>query len=434
MTTFSDGARSDLAEIVQALLGLTLDDIRLLSDRAVAAGAGLLARHGGPACALALLDAVRGGEESVTLADERVGLLLDAGRHTDAVAAARARLARKESLTARLCLARALLNAGAVDAAADAVATMLEAAPEKVTPLYAAGLVALARHRTGEARAYFERLLQLHAHSPTGLRGLARVALAEGDAAAALDLALQALDHYAEAPPDLVREVQLYTARLHDGEVQASTRRRIDAALAASRDAQAAREAALRERLAEELAQVREGGERMQPSREAAHRAANRSPRTRPTPSNRSAAVEATDDEAEQVAALPPAPAPDPAAHEGLVATLRDTFGHDAFRAGQEQIIAAVMMGHDTLAVMPTGAGKSLCYQLPALLREGVTLVISPLIALMKDQVESLPPALLAQTTLVNSSLESAELNVRLGAIAAGRYRLVYAAPERLRQ
>src|SRR5438105_2753939 len=304
-TTSSDGAESDLAKTVQALLGLTLDDVRLLSDRAVAEGAGLLARHGGPACALALLDAVRGGEESLTLADERVGLLLDAGRHTEAVAAARARLARKESLSARLGLARALLNTGAVDAAADAAATMLEAAPEKVTPLYAAGLVALARHRTDEARAYFERLLQLHAHSPTGLRGLARVALAEGDAAAALDLALQALDHYAEAPPDLVREVQLYTARLHDEELQAATRRRIDAALAASRDAQAAREAALRERLAEELAQVREGGERMQPSREAAHRAANRSPRTRPTPSNRSAAVEATDDEPERLRQRP---------------------------------------------------------------------------------------------------------------------------------
>src|SRR5919204_559806 len=280
MTTSSEDAGSDLAETVQALLGLTLDDVRLLSDRAIADAADLLARHGGPACALALLDAAHRGEESLTLADARVGLLLDAGRHTDAVAAARARLARKESLGARLCLARALLNTGAVDEAADVAATMLEAAPDKVTPLYAAGLVALARHRTGEARAYFERLLQLHAHSPTGLRGLARVALAEGDAAAA----------------------------------------------------------------------------------------------------------------------------PDPAAHEGLVATLRDTFGHDAFRAGQEQVIAAVLNGHDTLAVMPTGAGKSLCYQLPALLRRGVTLVISPLIALMKDQVESLPPALLAQTTLVKST------------------------------
>src|SRR5919204_36184 len=436
MTTSSEDAGSDLAETVQALLGLTLDDVRLLSDRAIADAADLLARHGGPACALALLDAAHRGEESLTLADARVSLLLEAGRHTEAVAAARARLARKESLAARLCLARALLNAGAVDEAADAAATMLEAAPEKVTPLYAAGLVALARQRTGEARAYFQRLLQLHADSPTGLRGLARVALAEGDAGAALELAVQALDGYAEAPPDLVREVQLYAARLHDEELGASARRRIDAALAASRDAQAAREAAVRERLAEELAQVREGGERMQPSRKAAHRSASRSPRTRPPPSmgNRSAAAQAADDEAEQVAALPPAPPPDPAAHEGLVATLRDTFGHDAFRAGQEQVIAAVLNGHDTVAVMPTGAGKSLCYQLPALLRTGVTLVISPLIALMKDQVESLPPALLAQTTLVNSSLESAELNMRLGAIAAGRYRLVYAAPERLRQ
>src|SRR5205807_8488006 len=106
----------------------------------------------------------------------------------------------------------------------------------------AAGLVSLARRRIDEARAHFERLLQLHADSPTGLRGLARVALAEGDAAAALDLAGQALDHYAEAPSDLVREVRLYAARLHDEELRASARRRIDEALAASRDAQAARE------------------------------------------------------------------------------------------------------------------------------------------------------------------------------------------------
>ena len=131
-----------------------------------------------------------------------------------------------------------------------------------------------------------------------------------------------------------MREVQWYAARLHDEELQASARRRIDEALAASRDAQAAREAALRERLAEELARVRDGGERMQPSREAGHRSATRSPRPAP-----SAAAEAADDEAQQVAALPPAPAPDPAAHEGLVATLRDTFGHDAFRTGQEQVI-----------------------------------------------------------------------------------------------
>src|SRR5207244_12688895 len=96
----------DLEWTLQALVGRTVDDVRLLSDRAIAEGAGLLARHGGPACALALLDAARGGEESLTLADERVRLLLDAGRHTDAVAAARARLARKESLVARLCLAR----------------------------------------------------------------------------------------------------------------------------------------------------------------------------------------------------------------------------------------------------------------------------------------------------------------------------------------
>src|SRR5205085_4350286 len=138
-----------------------------------------------------------------------------------------------------------------------------------------------------------------HTDSPTGLRGLARVALAEGDAAAALDLAGRALERYAEPPPDLVREVRLYAARLHDEERKAEARRRIDEALAA-------RDAALRTRLAEELAKVRQ-----QPPHDGGQRSANRSPRTRPTPTTgpHSADTEESDDAAEQVAALPPAPA-----------------------------------------------------------------------------------------------------------------------------
>src|SRR5919107_867460 len=81
---------------------------------------------------------------------------------------------------------------------------------------------------------------------------------------------------------------------------------------------------------------------------------------------------------------------------------LQTWFGFDDFRPGQEPVIRAVLSGQDTLALMPTGAGKSLCYQLPAMLLPGITLVISPLIALMQDQVESLPPAVGARTTLIN--------------------------------
>lgn len=92
------------------------------------------------------------------------------------------------------------------------------------------------------------------------------------------------------------------------------------------------------------------------------------------------------------------------------------------------------MESRDTLALMPTGAGKSLCYQLAAMLRPTATLVVSPLIALMKDQLDNLPPAIARQSSFINSSLDAGEASDRLRSLAAGRYKLIYAAPERLRQ
>jgi ATP-dependent DNA helicase RecQ len=109
-------------------------------------------------------------------------------------------------------------------------------------------------------------------------------------------------------------------------------------------------------------------------------------------------------------------------------------FGFMKLRTGQMETIAAILRGESILAVMPTGAGKSLCYQLPALTLPKATLVISPLIALMKDQVESLPAAARPQATFVNSTLEDEELQRRMAGIAQGEYKLIYAAPERLRQ
>ena len=109
---------------------------------------------------------------------------------------------------------------------------------------------------------------------------------------------------------------------------------------------------------------------------------------------------------------------------------LKTYFNFKTFREGQEAIIQAVLRGEDTLAVLPTGGGKSLCFQLPALLRPGLTLVISPLIALMKDQVDALSkngiPA-----TFINSSLGWSEMHRRL--VDMGRHRLVYVAPERFK-
>ncbi len=110
---------------------------------------------------------------------------------------------------------------------------------------------------------------------------------------------------------------------------------------------------------------------------------------------------------------------------------LETTFGFSAFRPGQREIIEAVVAGRDCIGIMPTGAGKSLTYQLAARVRGGLTLVISPLIALMKDQVDGMDE-LGIRATYLNSSLETAERDDRVRQIRAGEYELVYAAPEGL--
>ena len=117
-----------------------------------------------------------------------------------------------------------------------------------------------------------------------------------------------------------------------------------------------------------------------------------------------------------------------------LHSELTRLFGHRHFIGSQQEVIAQVMSGIDTIAVMPTGAGKSLCYQFPAMLLPGTTVVISPLIALMKDQYDSLPADVYERTTFINSSLEADALSQRMAEILEGKYKLVYCAPERLRQ
>ncbi|MBQ4823998.1 DNA helicase RecQ [Leisingera sp. HS039] len=115
----------------------------------------------------------------------------------------------------------------------------------------------------------------------------------------------------------------------------------------------------------------------------------------------------------------------------GASPILREIFGFDAFRPGQEEIVDAVTAGENVLAIMPTGGGKSLCFQLPALLRDGVTVVISPLIALMRDQVRALQEAGVTAGALTSGNTEE-ETEAVWQAIEAGRLKLLYMAPERL--
>ena len=103
---------------------------------------------------------------------------------------------------------------------------------------------------------------------------------------------------------------------------------------------------------------------------------------------------------------------------------LKEHFGFSGLREGQDRVVAAIMEGRNVLVVMPTGGGKSLCYQLPALCREGVCLVVSPLIALMKDQVDALV-AKGIPATMINSSLSFPEQKERLSGMKEGSYKLV---------
>ncbi|MDF2522868.1 MAG: ATP-dependent helicase RecQ [Clostridiales bacterium] len=110
---------------------------------------------------------------------------------------------------------------------------------------------------------------------------------------------------------------------------------------------------------------------------------------------------------------------------------LKKHFGYSSFRKGQEKIISSILEGSDTFGIMPTGGGKSICYQVPALLFPGITLVISPLISLMKDQVDALDN-LGVPSAYINSSLSSKEFHIRISDASKGMYKILYVAPERL--
>src|SRR5882762_6440603 len=112
--------------------------------------------------------------------------------------------------------------------------------------------------------------------------------------------------------------------------------------------------------------------------------------------------------------------------------SLRKHFGFDGFRAGQLEVISALLEGKNAIVVMPTGSGKSLCYQLPAMMLSGATLVVSPLIALMKDQVDALRARDLP-ATFINSSVDEKDQWSRIDALRRREFKLVYVAPERFR-
>ena len=290
----------------------------------------------------------------------------------------------------------------------------------------------LATERLEEATELAERLLARDERNTTILGLLARIALEQGDGEAALEW----YDRIREANPE-GGEAVLGPARAQVamGEEEDATRVLADFARRMTPETPPGHLTAWAE-LADELADEATARRLRERAREIwSERAAGLLPELAETPVGRDQNPDALPLEEIGDPDLPTADEASPfdAPPEALAA-LQRYFGHDGLRPGQARVIAQVLRGVDTLATMPTGAGKSLCYQLPAMLLPGVTLVISPLIALMQDQVASLPPEVAARTTIINSAIGAAENRRRIEGIARGEYSLVYAAPERLRQ
>lgn len=327
--------------------------------------------------------------------DARASLFARLGRYDEALAAARERLDRFPSTTGELVLARTCLASGALAEAAEIASRLAQAAGGNDTALALLGDVALEVGDAEQAQAHFERLLEARDGSVLARRGLARAWAARGDDDAAREMLATLVTERAEQPtPGSARELAALARELDEHQLAARLRAEVD-------QHWAARAALVLDSLtgAAALPIPVATGDAASPA--ALH-------------------VVAQQDD------IDPAPA--------VLAVARDYFGFTRLRAGQATTIARALAGEDTLAVMPTGAGKSLCYQLPAMLLPGVTVVISPLIALMQDQLESLPAAVAKVATLINSTLDGAELRRRQAGIAKGDYKLVYAAPERLRQ
>src|SRR5258706_14678478 len=340
--------------------------------------------------------------ETVRLDDDLAQLALALQLADDAEALLRARLERSEALTAYellLCAYHALGR----DADATALAERLVAEfGDRGTVWMMRGDVALGQGDAATALAAYREALARAPFGASAQLGMARCLAALGEEAAAREHVERVFAAYQDAPAAWVlREAVAVAARLGDAEWEEELRERL-----AERDDREA------DRLRLQVAQAQQATAQLAAPR---------------------AEAGATEDDDATLETIAVAEDEEPVPEE-LIEGLRASFGYDGFLPGQATIIQAVLRGEDVLALLPTGAGKSLCYQLPALLLPGTTLLISPLIALMKDQVDGLPAALRAQATVINSLVAREELARRLRGIAAGQYKLVYAAPERLRQ
>lgn len=362
--------------------------------------------------------AERRGGESVQLLEERARLAFAMGKRDEARRLLEERIGRAPSPTARVALARFHLESGRLDLAERMSEELAREHPGLVTVAALAADVARAVGDAQTARSYYLGAVDARPDNASALLSLARLAVDEGDEEAAAAFLRRALSAAADNPTASQCLIAAEVAAALDREEQAADLRARAAAIERARTASLA---------AEVLAALPEAPEPHMDKRPAMPPS--------PLPAAARPAAMAPEEPAEPAPAAVAWNAEEPTVDldPRVIEALRRDFGHQALRPGQAAVIAKVMADRDTLAIMPTGAGKSLTFQLPAMLREGTTLVISPLIALMKDQVESLPAAVRERTALINSTLSLDEFRARLTDLREGRLKLVYVAPERLR-
>lgn len=416
-------SKSPMPESLLARLELTPEQVDLLPRKTGRAVVNFLLRWEAFAEALAVLDLWQ-DDGFVTTMDARARALSGLGRHGEAADLMVQRIAMFRSVSSEQLLGEMLIRAGRIDEAHELARSLTDGYPEGVGGWALLGDVMLVRRDLAAAERAYLRYQEI---APTRLEpaiGLATTALLRGDPVAASAYASRALSlgedgganaqelkvllEIVEAIPDenRVREIRTLLADRFDREL---------AAVVGQVEAEAAR-----------------GGRRRATKEERAQSAGPRASSATPEP------PAITDLETLPVHAMEV---------RRYTKAAHDLFGFANLLPAQAQILSRAGNGENVLAILPTGGGKSLCYQLPAFLdfagavhapspRESLgslTIVVSPLISLMKDQVENLPPALAEHTLALNSSLESAEVQRRLSDLANGRYRLVYAAPERLR-
>ena len=346
----------------------------------------------------------------VTWQDERARALAGLGRSAEAVAAMQARVAQKDSTTARTLLAEICIQAGLADEAWRVIEPQLK--DTYGPPWSRAGDVALLKGDLDAAEQRYLRHQQIAPSSREPAVGLTEVYRRRGDAVTATAYAVRAATveegQYAPTVAQLKRLRDFFTAMRdenHLADVQAELIRRFDEDL----------------QLVRGLFAV--GGAAAQGAQAAPARRAAAPGRAAPAPAEVAVPVVRIEDVRVTPQEL-----------KELKDAAKKLFNFTELLPAQAEIMALARRGEHVLAVLPTGAGKSLCYQLPAFLDGGLTLVVSPLIALMKDQVDGLPAAVRGRAIAIHSLQDGAAQRDAFDGIARGRYQLVYVAPERLRQ